>query len=75
VSGVFELGEQDTHVVVASDGLWDVMSPQSCADLLLASDEQSAEHLANKLLKQALQSFKCNDNVSVVVAVLKKQQH
>ena len=71
VSPVYELTDQDTHLVVASDGLWDVMSPQTCAEILMSSEEQTAEQLANKLLKQALQSFKCN--VTVVVVVLRKK--
>ncbi len=70
VSPAVEVTPEVTHLVVASDGLWDVMSPQAAAQLILASDDQSAEHLANRLLRQALSSFKCNDNVSCIVAVL-----
>ncbi len=72
VSAAIEVTGEVTHLVVASDGLWDVMTPQAAAQLILSCDDQSAEHLANRLLRQALSSFKCNDNVSCVVAVLNR---
>jgi serine/threonine protein phosphatase PrpC len=56
--------------VVASDGLWDVISFAGAADVLRAAEQQTAAHLASKLLKQAVASAKCNDNVTVIVAML-----
>lgn len=70
ISPVYELGPDDTHLLVASDGLWDVISPSAAADVLRASDQQNAAHLATKLLKQAVSSTKCNDNVTVCVVLL-----
>jgi len=65
-------GGDDEYLVLASDGLWDVTSLQSAADLLVRSREgRSANYLANKLVTQAVQSFQCNDNVTVSVTKLK----
>jgi serine/threonine protein phosphatase PrpC len=69
VSEVLELSEPG-YLVVASDGLWDVISFAGAADVLRAAEQQTAAHLASKLLKQAVASAKCNDNVTVIVAML-----
>ena len=48
--------------------LWDVMSGQEAFDLI--KDEKNAETMAMKLLKKAVSSHNCIDNVTVVVARL-----
>jgi len=68
VSPLYTLTEADTHVLVASDGLWDVVSGSRAADLAVALGE--AEVAAKKLLKTAVDSSKCTDNVTVIVARL-----
>mmetsp|Transcript_9559 Transcript_9559/g.23950 ORF Transcript_9559/g.23950 Transcript_9559/m.23950 type:complete len:921 (-) Transcript_9559:278-3040(-) len=69
VSDVYQIKEQDKFVVIASDGLWDVISGQKAIDSLLRS-ELTCEEMACKLLKTALESVKCQDNVTVVVVML-----
>jgi len=58
----------DNLLIVASDGLWDVVSGQEAIDM--CRTEKTARGMASKLLKHALSSLKCNDNVTVMVAFL-----
>jgi protein phosphatase PTC1 len=62
-----ELGPEDTHLIVACDGLWDVVSDQEAVDQLTSS--QSAQELSDKLLKLAL-AKQTRDNLSVLVVVI-----
>jgi protein phosphatase PTC1 len=65
-----ELQATDTHLVVACDGLWDVVSDQDVCDALLAPGEDAtAQGLANRLLIKALKAGS-TDNISVVVILL-----
>jgi len=68
ISALYELSPKDTHVIIASDGLWDVMTGQHACDLIKKS--KSASESAEKLLKTALNSPKCRDNVTVIVVHL-----
>jgi len=69
VSTVVEVPfEDEALLVVASDGLWDVMSGEEAGNLVLGL--ASAQEMSDKLLKAALKSIKCVDNVTVVVAKL-----
>jgi len=70
LSEVYELGEEDTRVIIASDGLWDIISGSRAFDLITSIPDPQAA--ANKLLQTALMSPKCNDNVTIIVVNLKK---
>jgi serine/threonine protein phosphatase PrpC len=63
----------DLFVVIASDGLWDIVSGQRAVDIVLSAGPScSSEDAASLLLRTAVQSSKCNDNVTVVVVQLNK---
>jgi len=57
----------DTHLIVACDGLWDVVSDQEAVDLI-ARDEVAQES-SEKLLKYSL-AHETKDNVSIIVVKL-----
>jgi len=60
----FELTEEDELVVLASDGLWDVMSNQEVVDIALSYDDLG---LACDALVEAAMAKGSNDNVSAVI--------
>lgn len=63
-----KLEPTDTHVIIACDGLWDVISDQEAIDLIVP--EKKAQDMSAKLLTYALKNGS-TDNVSVMVLVLK----
>jgi len=89
-SPVYLIGSEDTHLVLASDGvrcltllpshcayiveqtllsqLWDVVTPASAGDLV--ARKETAEAAAKALMKRALGSPKCKDNVTIIVVNL-----
>ena len=69
VSEVFKIGTEDSFVIVASDGLWDVMSGQEACNMVRDMNEANA--MSKKLIKAALKKKKCMDNVTVIVILLK----
>lgn len=64
-----ELTKEDTHFVVACDGLWDVVTDQDVCDVLLEDKNSNAQALANKLLAKALKQG-TTDNLSIQVIFL-----
>jgi serine/threonine protein phosphatase PrpC len=68
VSKSIRIAPNDSFVIIASDGLWDVLSGQRAVDII--KGEQDPQMTANMLLQTALLSPKCNDNVTVVVVRL-----
>jgi len=50
-----QLNEKDTHLIVACDGLWDVVDDQGACDFLAQYPNSSAEELSKRLLVKALQ--------------------
>jgi len=65
----FNLIEQDEFVIIASDGLWDVMLSQEAVDFVhecLRSQELPRACIADALAKEALR-LKSRDNVTVVI--------
>ncbi|KDN46803.1 PP2C-domain-containing protein [Tilletiaria anomala UBC 951] len=58
------LTEEDSLLIVACDGLWDVVDDQDAVELV--KDVQDAQEAADLLLKHALQNFS-TDNTSVMV--------
>ncbi len=63
-----ELLDTDSYLVVACDGLWDVVSDQEVCDTLMEKQD-TAQALANKLLIKALKAGS-TDNISIVVICL-----
>jgi len=63
------LSEKDTWLIVACDGLWDVMEDQQDCDLVLANATLSASEISKKLLIKALQDG-TTDNLSIAVIKL-----
>lgn len=57
-----------THLILACDGVWDVLSDQEAVDLI-KDDQTSAQEMAEKLLKTSLQKGS-TDNISVMVVLL-----
>eukprot|EP01119_Soliformovum_irregulare_P019921 TRINITY_DN639_c0_g1_i1.p1 TRINITY_DN639_c0_g1~~TRINITY_DN639_c0_g1_i1.p1 ORF type:complete len:845 (-),score=262.54 TRINITY_DN639_c0_g1_i1:37-2571(-) len=68
ISPAIRLEPTDTHLIVASDGLWDVMTGEEAMDMI--EDMQSGEAAAKKLIQAALAKPKCLDNITVMVVIL-----
>lgn len=68
ISEVYELTPQDSILIVASDGLWDVISGQGAMNLIIHMDD--AQEMAKALIRHALNSPKCNDNITIIVVTL-----
>lgn len=75
-----ELTEEDTHLIVACDGvritssvshlqLWDVCQPQEACDFIAEYPDASADELSKRLLVKALQDGS-TDNLSICVVKL-----
>eukprot|EP01087_Luapelamoeba_hula_P002962 TRINITY_DN1278_c0_g1_i1.p1 TRINITY_DN1278_c0_g1~~TRINITY_DN1278_c0_g1_i1.p1 ORF type:complete len:258 (-),score=57.26 TRINITY_DN1278_c0_g1_i1:485-1258(-) len=62
-----KLTAEDTHLILACDGLWDVCTDQEAVDLML--QEKDADSMSKKLLLYALKNGS-TDNVSVMAIVL-----
>jgi len=60
-----EISPKATRIIVASDGLWDVMGGQLAFDTVKSIKDSSKA--AKKLVKSAIKNSKCNDNVTVTV--------
>jgi serine/threonine protein phosphatase PrpC len=59
------------HIITTTSScpqLWDVMSPASAGDIV--DKEETAEAGAKALMKRALASAKCKDNVTIIVVRL-----
>jgi protein phosphatase len=67
ISEVFELTDKDTHVVIASDGLWDVIKSEEVFNVINNTDSKVGSH---QLLHTALNNSSCLDNVTVIVISL-----
>jgi len=67
-SELYELGPQHTRVIVASDGLWDVISGQEAFDMI--KDINDSSEASEKLLKSALSFHECVDNITIIVVNL-----
>eukprot|EP01118_Nematostelium_gracile_P019558 TRINITY_DN90_c0_g1_i4.p1 TRINITY_DN90_c0_g1~~TRINITY_DN90_c0_g1_i4.p1 ORF type:complete len:315 (+),score=75.85 TRINITY_DN90_c0_g1_i4:3-947(+) len=64
-----KLTEKDTHLIVACDGLWDVVEDQQACDFLAQYPNSSADELSKRLLVKALQEGS-TDNLSICVVKL-----
>jgi len=65
VSAVYKIQPDDHFLVIASDGLWDIISGQAACEMV--RDLPDASAMATTLLKHAVKCTKCVDNVTVVV--------
>jgi len=66
VSPAFRLDDvAAATAVVASDGLWDVITGEDALDLI--SRDADADSKARRLIQHALHDPRCNDNVTVIV--------
>jgi serine/threonine protein phosphatase PrpC len=60
--------DPEACLVIASDGLWDVISGKHAMEIIRT--EKTASDMSRKLLTTALQSHKCQDNVTVLTVLL-----
>eukprot|EP01117_Protostelium_nocturnum_P000197 TRINITY_DN1026_c0_g1_i1.p1 TRINITY_DN1026_c0_g1~~TRINITY_DN1026_c0_g1_i1.p1 ORF type:complete len:711 (-),score=212.53 TRINITY_DN1026_c0_g1_i1:69-2201(-) len=68
VSSAIQLEPTDTIIVLASDGLWDVMSGADAIQYCM--NYNNAEDMASELIKKAFTNLKCTDNITVTVILL-----
>ncbi|KAH3746149.1 protein phosphatase 2C [Pelomyxa schiedti] len=62
------LNPDHQFVIVASDGLWDVMTGQDVCDLLQGMSDP--KEMASTVISTALRNPKCTDNITVAVGAL-----
>ena len=67
---VHRVGPNDRFVIMASDGIWDVMSDDDAQELLLANADLSNDDLAQRVIQSAL-ARGTRDNLSVLVVRLR----
>jgi len=68
ISPAIALESTDTTFVLASDGLWDVMTGEEAMALIEGMDD--AENMAKVLITTAMDRPKCIDNITIIVAIL-----
>jgi len=61
------LTSKDKFLIIACDGVWDVMTDQDAVNLI--QEESTAQKMADKLLQKALEKG-TTDNLSVMVLIL-----
>jgi len=64
-----KLSDKDTWLIVACDGLWDVVEDQPAVDFVLEHSSLSCSEISKKLLIKALQDG-TTDNLSIMVIKL-----
>lgn len=62
-----QLNGTETHLIIACDGVWDVISDQTAVELILR--EANPQKASEKLLKASLEQGS-TDNISVIVIQL-----
>jgi len=60
--------ETDSFLIVASDGLWDIVDGQTAINYI--KHETDVEEMAEFLVQTAVESIQCCDNVTVIVVRL-----
>jgi len=73
VSKAYPLTKRDTRLILASDGLWDIVFGGDRAFKLVKDVKDPAE-AAKKLCSTAVKSRKCHDNVTVIVVNLRPEK-
>jgi len=66
-SDLHRLGPKDTQIIIATDGLWDVISPQHAFELI--ENISNATQAADRLVQAAIM-HKSTDNIAVIVIKL-----
>lgn len=61
--------EQDTHLIIACDGLWDVVTDDEVAALIKENKDKTPQELSDLLVKTALEKG-TTDNLSIIVVAL-----
>jgi len=64
-----KITDKDTWLIVACDGLWDVVEDQGAVDFVLANATKTASEISKKLLLKALEDG-TTDNLSIMVIKL-----
>jgi serine/threonine protein phosphatase PrpC len=76
-----ELGAFDSFVLLASDGLWDVLSESAAVAIVLEelavqwprrTPRAKAQAASDRLVREVLMSGHCRDNVTVVLVLLEE---
>eukprot|EP01127_Copromyxa_protea_P003187 TRINITY_DN13047_c0_g1_i1.p1 TRINITY_DN13047_c0_g1~~TRINITY_DN13047_c0_g1_i1.p1 ORF type:complete len:720 (-),score=227.49 TRINITY_DN13047_c0_g1_i1:184-2343(-) len=73
VSKAYPLSKKDTKFVLASDGLWDIVTTGDRVFRLI-KDVKDPVEASKKLCATAVKSRKCHDNVTVIVANLRPEK-
>lgn len=71
----FEITSEDRLVLIASDGLWDVLNPKICCELAMDARLRGAD-AAQELVKAAIRempNYGVRDNISVLAVFLNEQ--
>lgn len=53
-------------LILACDGVWDVLTDQEAVDFVLAVDSKDREHAAHRLVQRAIE-LGSSDNVTAVI--------
>lgn len=69
VSKPIEISPKDTRLIIASDGIWDVMNGQKAFDSI--KTHRDTKTAANILVKLAVKNSSCTDNVTAIVINLR----
>jgi len=64
--------KRDTKLIVASDGLWDIVAGDKAFRLI--KEEKAPLEAAKRLCATAVKSRKCHDNVTVIVIHLRPEK-
>lgn len=68
VSDAIKLEKTDRFLILGSDGLWDIVSPNKAFEM--CNNEKDLDAAAQQLITTAVQSVKCTDNVTAIVVQL-----
>jgi len=69
ISKAYEILPKDSRIILASDGLWDVISGQRACDII--KNIKDPKTAASNLVKLAVKNNNCNDNITVIVINLR----
>lgn len=73
MSKAYPLTKKDTKFVLATDGLWDIVTTGDRAFRLIKEVKDPIE-ASKKLCSTAVKSRKCHDNVTVIVVNLRPEK-
>ena len=67
-----QLTDEDTFIIIACDGVWDVLSEQDAVDLIASELDPLT---AAKLIRDRAFELESTDNISVIVAFLSESSN